>query len=81
MAKLGLSVNDIWQLALPADTLLLAGRVGLARTVDWVALLRATAPLFTDIKPGYIALARVAFYAWPFAADWPPRVSAAPGTS
>jgi len=61
MPKQGLSVNDVWQLALPAETLLLAGRAGLARTVDWVALLRATPPLFVDIKPGYIALARVAY--------------------
>jgi len=61
MPKQGLSVNDVWQLALPTDTLLLAGRAGLARTVDWVALLRATPPLFVDIKPGYIALARVAY--------------------
>jgi purine catabolism regulator len=61
MPKSAMTVNDIWQLVLPADALLLAGRDGLQRPAEWATALRATAPLFADLQEGYVALARLAF--------------------
>lgn len=54
-----ITVGEIWQLALPAGTTLVAGEAGLCRRVEWVAALRATLPLFGALEKGYLALARL----------------------
>jgi purine catabolism regulator len=54
-----ITVLDIWQVALPAGTLLLGGKEGLGQPVEWVASLRTSFPLFGTLDKGYIALARL----------------------
>lgn len=53
-----ITVRDLWSLALPADTALLAGEAGLGQVVEWVTLLRATFPVLGELAPGYLVLAR-----------------------
>ena len=52
-----LTVNEIWQLSLPANATLAGGKGGLWRVVEWVTSLRAAFPLFGDMDQGYLALA------------------------
>jgi len=54
-----ISVSEIWDLALPPGTQLVAGARGLQEPVEWVASLRAAFPLFGVLGPGYLALAHV----------------------
>jgi purine catabolism regulator len=51
------TVSEVWHLALPTGTALVAGEVGLTQQVDWVATLRATFPVFGELKQSYLALA------------------------
>lgn len=51
------TLAEIWQLALPEGTRLVAGGAGLERGVTWVASLGSTFPLFGTIEPGYLAFA------------------------
>ncbi len=51
------TLGELWQLALPEGTRVLAGAAGLERGVTWVASLGATFPLFGTIEPGYLAFA------------------------
>jgi len=53
------TVRELWSLALPAGTTLLAGEAGLGQTVEWVTSLRATFPALGDLQPGYLVLARL----------------------
>ncbi|MEN6478010.1 MAG: helix-turn-helix domain-containing protein [Anaerolineales bacterium] len=53
-----ITVRELWALALPADTMLLAGEAGLGQVVEWVTLLRATFPVLGELAPGYLVLAR-----------------------
>jgi PucR family transcriptional regulator, purine catabolism regulatory protein len=53
------TLAELWQLALPAGTRLVAGRAGLERGVTWVASLSSTVPLFGTIEPGYLAFADI----------------------
>ena len=53
------TVGEVWHLALPAGTQMLAGEAGLLQPVEWVASLRASFPVFGDLGPGYLALARM----------------------
>ena len=53
----GITVHDIWRLALPPGTELAGGKEGIYQTVEWVASLRAAFPLFGDLSEGYIAVA------------------------
>jgi purine catabolism regulator len=55
----GLTVEALWDLALPAGTTLLGGEAGLSRRVEWAAALRASYPIFGEIAEGYLALARL----------------------
>ena len=61
MTRSTISVHDIWQLAFPAGTTLLGGCAGLGRAVEWVSSLRATQPLFPDLREGYLAIARMSY--------------------
>jgi PucR family transcriptional regulator, purine catabolism regulatory protein len=54
-----ITIGELWPLALPAGTRLLAGGAGLGQTVEWVASLRAAFPLFGSLSKGYLALARL----------------------
>ncbi|MGC9360962.1 MAG: PucR family transcriptional regulator ligand-binding domain-containing protein, partial [Anaerolineae bacterium] len=52
-----ITLAELWQLALPAGTRLVAGEAGLDQGVTWVASLGSTVPLFGTIEPGYLAFA------------------------
>jgi len=54
------TLAELWQLALPTGTRLVAGQAGLDRGVTWVASLGSTVPLFGTIEPGYLAFADLA---------------------
>ncbi|MBI4321360.1 MAG: helix-turn-helix domain-containing protein [Chloroflexi bacterium] len=53
------TVEDIWQLALPAGTELAGGQSGLHREVTWAVRLSPRPPAFAGIKGGEIALVSV----------------------
>ncbi|MBN1402730.1 MAG: helix-turn-helix domain-containing protein [Anaerolineae bacterium] len=53
------TVAAIWHLALPAGARLVGGESGLQQQVEWVTSLRAAFPMFGDLGPGYLALARM----------------------
>lgn len=53
----GVTVREVWRLALPPDTRLLGGEGGLDARVEWVASVRAAFPLFGALREGYLALA------------------------
>jgi purine catabolism regulator len=53
------TVRDVLRLALPPETTTVAGIVGLARQVTWVAPLRATPPAFAELRGGELALLSV----------------------
>ncbi len=55
----GVTVREVWELALPPGTMLAGGQGGLRRIVEWVAALRAVFPLFGTLGEGYLALARL----------------------
>ncbi len=55
-----ITVRDLWSLALPKGTRLLAGQGGLGRAVEWVASLRAAYPVLQGLEPGCLVLARLA---------------------
>lgn len=55
-----IAVRELWSLALPRGTRLLAGEAGLGRPVEWVASLRAAYPILGDLEPGCLVLARLA---------------------
>ena len=54
-----ISVDVLWDLALPPGTTLQGGEQGLSRRVEWVAALRASFPMFAELAEGYLALARL----------------------
>jgi len=58
-SKTFVTVREVWELALPTGTRLVAGESGLDRPVEWAISLRATYPLFGALKKGYMALARL----------------------
>ncbi len=51
------TVREVWELALPRDTALLGGARGLDRPVAWCAAIRASFPMFGDLKEDYVAVA------------------------
>ena len=54
------TVRDVLRLALPPGTTIVAGTVGLAHPVTWVASQRATPPVFANLRGGELALVSVA---------------------
>ena len=58
-ARVFVTVEEVWHLALPIGTRLVAGKSGLERPIEWAVSLRATYPLFGALKKGYMALARL----------------------
>jgi DNA-binding PucR family transcriptional regulator len=52
-----LTVDALWDLAMPPGTELAGGAQGLSRRVEWVAALRASFPMFGELGEGYLALA------------------------
>lgn len=55
-----ITVRDVLRLALPPDTTVAAGSTGLMHQVSWVAMQRATAPAFANLRGGEIALVSIA---------------------
>src|SRR5689334_7618512 len=55
-----ISVRDVLRLALPPGTAVVAGAAGLAHQVTWVTTLRATLPVFVNLRGGELALIPVA---------------------
>jgi PucR family transcriptional regulator, purine catabolism regulatory protein len=53
------TVRDVLRLALPLETMIIAGAAGLQRQVTWVATLRATLPAFAELRGGELALLSV----------------------
>jgi purine catabolism regulator len=53
------TVRDILRLALPPGTRIVAGSAGLSQHVSWVAIQRATLPIFADLRGGELALLSV----------------------
>jgi len=54
-----ITVRELWSLALPTGTTLLAGEAGLGQVVEWVTSLRATFPTLSGLDSGYMVLARL----------------------
>ncbi|NLG27162.1 MAG: hypothetical protein GX557_04590 [Chloroflexi bacterium] len=54
-----MTVDALWDLALPPGTELAGGAQGLSGRVEWVAALRASFPMFGELGEGYLALARL----------------------
>ncbi len=50
------TVQDILRLALPPGTRIVAGSLGMMHQVTWVAVQRATLPIFADLRGGEMAL-------------------------
>ena len=46
------TVEEVWQVALPAGTSLVAGEAGLGREVTWTARLRPRPPGFDALEGG-----------------------------
>ncbi|GAB4512823.1 MAG: PucR family transcriptional regulator [Anaerolineae bacterium] len=53
------TVGEVWRLALPEDTQLLAGRGGLSRPVMWTCVMRPSPPAFPRLDGGELALLHV----------------------
>jgi purine catabolism regulator len=52
----GVTVYDVLRLAMPMGTLLAAGATGVTHQVTWVATLRATPPVFADVRGGELVV-------------------------
>lgn len=50
------TMRDVWRLALPLGTRLVAGRIGLVRTVRWVRTSNPTLPLFPELNADELAI-------------------------
>ncbi len=55
-----ITVREVYRLALPAGTTLVAGQGGLSHQVSWVVMPRATAPIFVNLHGGELALVSAA---------------------
>lgn len=55
-----ITVRDVLRLALPPETIVVAGATGLTHPVTWVTTLRATLPAFVHLRGGEIALVPIA---------------------
>ena len=55
-----ITVRDVLRLALPPGTIVAAGETGITHQVSWVAMQRATAPAFVNLRGGEVALVSVA---------------------
>ncbi len=55
----GITVYDVLRLAMPPGTELIAGAAGMSHQVTWVATLRATPPIFADVRGGELVLLAV----------------------
>jgi purine catabolism regulator len=51
-----ITVHELFRLALPVGTMVIAGRRGLTRPVTWVSVLNTRPPAFPDLRGGEIAL-------------------------
>ena len=50
------TMRDVWRLALPLGTRLVAGRIGLVRSVRWVRTSNPTLPLFPELNADELAI-------------------------